>query len=620
MASSGNAAQQGFRKALGALKDSTKVGMANLNSGYKAIDIAIVKATNHEEALPKEKHVRIIFNAVCAGRARADVAYCIHGLARRLTKTHNWAVALKTLLVIHRAMRELDSTVCEELANYTSRGGRMLNISYFKDESSSLAWEYSSWIRSYALYLQECLECFRILNYDVQRERSRTKNLDTPDLLERLPALQRLLLRLLECQPLLRARYNFLISFALSLVASESVNIYVAITDGILNLVDKYFTMQQKDAVQAIEIYRKEIEQAEKLAHFFEMCRGMEFGRGETYAKITQPPASFLVSMEEYIKDSQQTLMLTWTPNEDESSTSPTKIIVEDNKDSAEDRENSDAEAKEETASATPLIIPDLMSLDYDESEVATEPCEADALSQALVAPEDISNDATTSESTGWELALVTDAKPASTSIYRPDGGVDKSLLDSLYDAASAISNMSGNYQTLEGSSSNPFEVVNYEQNNYYEPSSVAPPTFQEPYYSNVGYPTNFQEQYYAPSNEGYPTSGHDPTNFPDPYNAPSNVGYPTNGQDPTNLQEPHNTPSNAEYPTSGEDPNCTPSSIVTPTLVEGSDVQSPLNAQESGETPTNIEPTESHMQQEDQSLTGHDNAKQQVNPFDFSW
>ncbi|RWR90995.1 putative clathrin assembly protein [Cinnamomum micranthum f. kanehirae] len=32
-----------------------------------------------------------IFSAISATRPRADVAYCIHALARRLAKTHNWA-------------------------------------------------------------------------------------------------------------------------------------------------------------------------------------------------------------------------------------------------------------------------------------------------------------------------------------------------------------------------------------------------------------------------------------------------------------------------------------------------------------------------------------------------
>lgn len=36
--------------------------------------------------------IAAIFDAVSASRPRADVAYCINALARRLARTHNWAV------------------------------------------------------------------------------------------------------------------------------------------------------------------------------------------------------------------------------------------------------------------------------------------------------------------------------------------------------------------------------------------------------------------------------------------------------------------------------------------------------------------------------------------------
>ncbi|KAF9612063.1 hypothetical protein IFM89_037982 [Coptis chinensis] len=49
------------RKALGALKDSTKVRLAKVNSEYKELDIAIGKATNHVEHIAMEKHMSILF-------------------------------------------------------------------------------------------------------------------------------------------------------------------------------------------------------------------------------------------------------------------------------------------------------------------------------------------------------------------------------------------------------------------------------------------------------------------------------------------------------------------------------------------------------------------------------
>lgn len=49
----------------------------------------------------------------------------------------NLQVALKTLIVIHRAMREGDPTFREELLSY-SRRGSILQISNFKDDSCPL--------------------------------------------------------------------------------------------------------------------------------------------------------------------------------------------------------------------------------------------------------------------------------------------------------------------------------------------------------------------------------------------------------------------------------------------------------------------------------------------------
>lgn len=48
--------------------------------------------------------IAAIFAYISASRPRADVAYCIHALARRLSRTRNWAVCIFTLIII---MREL---------------------------------------------------------------------------------------------------------------------------------------------------------------------------------------------------------------------------------------------------------------------------------------------------------------------------------------------------------------------------------------------------------------------------------------------------------------------------------------------------------------------------------
>ncbi|KAK1275553.1 putative clathrin assembly protein [Acorus gramineus] len=488
---SGGGTQNSLRKYVGAIKDSTKIVSAKVNSYYTELDVAIVKATNHVERPAKEKHIRQIFYAISAARPRADVAYCIHALARRLAKTHNWAVALKTLIIIHRALREVDPTFREELINYGRNRGHMLNMAHFKDDSSPKAWDYSAWVRSYALFLEERLECYRVLAYDIETEPQKLRDLDTVQLLEQLPALQQLLFRVLGCQPQGAAVYNFVIQLALTMVSMESMKIYNAICDGTANLVDKFFEMQRHDAVKAFEIYKRAGEQAEKLSHFYELCRSLDLGRGERYINIEQPPASFLTAMEEYVKDAPRMSTVRKNQVSDNKISAPTVVLALEYKKVPEVQE---AEApnpplpppepvKHEVAPVSEPV--DLLGLD-EANSTALELDEKNSLALAIV-PADNASATTpsggfspTSTSTGWELALVTAPSSNESAVVtsKLGGGLDKLTLDSLYDDAQRRQNQNTSYNPWEagpvaGSFMQP--VVN---DPFYASNMVAAPSY----------------------------------------------------------------------------------------------------------------------------------------------
>lgn len=151
-----------LRKAIGAVKDQTSISLAKVGSSASLSDleVAIVKATRHEEYPPEERHIREILNLTTY--SRAYVGACVSFLSRRLSKTKNWVVALKALMLIHRLLCDGDPSYEEEIFFATRRGTRLLNMFDFRD-SRSTSWDCSAFVRSYASYLDEHLE-FKMQN------------------------------------------------------------------------------------------------------------------------------------------------------------------------------------------------------------------------------------------------------------------------------------------------------------------------------------------------------------------------------------------------------------------------------------------------------------------------
>lgn len=146
-----------LRKAIGAVKDQTSIGIAKVASNLAPeLEVAVVKATGHDNDPASEKYIREILQLTTY--SHGYVSACVVLVSKRLGKTRDWIVALKCLVLIHRLLNEGDVVFQQEMMYATRRGTRLLNLSDFRDEAHSNSWDHSAFVRTYALYLDQKLE------------------------------------------------------------------------------------------------------------------------------------------------------------------------------------------------------------------------------------------------------------------------------------------------------------------------------------------------------------------------------------------------------------------------------------------------------------------------------
>ncbi|XP_020221462.1 putative clathrin assembly protein At1g03050 [Cajanus cajan] len=313
-----------LRRALGAVKDQTSIGLAKVGSSTSLadLDVAIVKATRHDEYPAEEKHIREILSLTCY--SRAFISACVNTLARRLNKTKSWTVALKTLVLIQRLLVEGDPAYEQEIFFSTRRGTRVLNLSDFRDNSKAGSWDFSAFVRTYALYLDERLE------YKMQSRRGRRsmysfdeeeeerdiekekevivrstplRDMKLDQIFSKMQHLQLLLERFLACRPTGEAKNHRIVTVALYPIVKESIQIYYDIAEILCILVDRFPDMEVSECVKVYDIFCRVGKQFDELDLFYGWSKNIGIARSSEYPEIERVTMKKLEVMEEFIKD-----------------------------------------------------------------------------------------------------------------------------------------------------------------------------------------------------------------------------------------------------------------------------------------------------------------------------
>ncbi|KAK6919307.1 AP180 N-terminal homology (ANTH) domain [Dillenia turbinata] len=308
-----------LRKAIGAVKDQTSIGLAKVASNNSSnLEVAVLKATSHDEAPIDERYLAEILNLVSSDKAYA--AACAQAIAKRIGRTRNWIVALKSLMLVLKIFQDGDPYFPREVLHAMKRGAKILNLSSFRDDSNPSPWDYTAFVRTVALYLDERLDCFltgklqRRFSFHQRGEkdggsgRSRrhelVREMKPSMLLDKISHWQRLLDRAIATRPTGAAKNNKLVQISLYAIVRESFDLYRDISDGLALLLDSFFFhLQYTSCVNAFQTCVRASKQFEELGSFYESCKSIGIGRTSEFPSVQKISDELVETLQEFLKD-----------------------------------------------------------------------------------------------------------------------------------------------------------------------------------------------------------------------------------------------------------------------------------------------------------------------------
>lgn len=324
-----------IRKAIGAVKDQTSISLAKVTSNVAPdLEVLVVKATTHDNDPADEKYIREILHLT--SNSRGYVSAFVFAVSKRLSKTHDWVVALKALVLVHRLLTDGDPVLGQEIMYASRRGMRVLNMSGFRDEAHSNSWDHSGFVRTYAIYLDQKLEFStydRKLNdgdgYGQYRSDGhgmdrRKRFFNEPDesagreeksgvtparemkpekVLERLNQLLQLLDRFLACRPTGAAKDSRMVLAALYSLVKESFKLYADICEVLHNLLDRFAEMEYADCVKTFDAYVSAAKMIDELVGTYNWCKDVGIARSSEFPEVQVITDKLLGTLEGFLRE-----------------------------------------------------------------------------------------------------------------------------------------------------------------------------------------------------------------------------------------------------------------------------------------------------------------------------
>ncbi|XP_025945273.1 phosphatidylinositol-binding clathrin assembly protein-like isoform X3 [Apteryx rowi] len=262
-----------------------------------AVSKTVCKATTHEVMGPKKKHLDYLIQ--CTNEMNVNIPQLADTLFER-TANSSWVVVFKALITTHHLMMYGN----ERFIQYLASRNTLFNLNNYLDKSAMQGYDMSTFIRRYSRYLNEKALSYRLVAVDFTKMKRgidgvmRTMNAEK--LLKTLPIIQNQLDALLDFDANPNELTNGVINAAFMLLFKDSIRLFAAYNEGIINLLEKYFDMKKNQCKEGLDIYKKFLARMTRLSEFLKVAEQVGIDQGDI-PDLTQAPSSLLEALEQHL-------------------------------------------------------------------------------------------------------------------------------------------------------------------------------------------------------------------------------------------------------------------------------------------------------------------------------
>ncbi|NP_001085333.1 phosphatidylinositol binding clathrin assembly protein like S homeolog [Xenopus laevis] len=216
------------------------------------------------------------------------------------TANGSWVVVYKALITTHHLMMYGN----ERFIQYLASRNTLFNLNNFLDRGAMQGYDMSTFIRRYSRYLNEKALSYRLVAVDFTKMKRGVdgvmRTMATEKLLKTLSIIQNQLDALLDFDASRNELTNGVINTGFMLLFKDSIRLFAAYNEGVINLLEKYFDMKKNQCKEALDIYKKFLARMTKLSEFLKVAEQVGIDQGDI-PDLTQAPSSLLDALEQHL-------------------------------------------------------------------------------------------------------------------------------------------------------------------------------------------------------------------------------------------------------------------------------------------------------------------------------